>query len=171
LPSSRRRPVIPLLAAAMLVLAGGNGTEEPSIDEMTELVTRLDRLLSFIEWPEGTFSGPESPVVIGVLGEAPFSPEAIARRTVGGRSIRIEPLSASSADGACHVLWVGSGVEPGAWPTAQRTLTVSDREGFVGQGGMVELHSGASPELDLTALGRGGLGAHPHLLDVSRVSR
>jgi len=171
LPSSGRRPVTPLLAAAMLVLAGADGTTEPPADETAELVTRLDRLLSFIEWPEDTFSGPESPLVIGVVGEVPFSPEAIARRSVGGRGIRVERLSEPSAAGTCHVLWIGGGVEPGSWPTAETTLTVSDREGFVGGGGMVELHPGTAPALDLAALRRSGLGAHPHLLDVSRVSR
>jgi hypothetical protein len=171
LPSRRRRPVIALLTVALLVLPGANNPGPSSGDSGDQLVTLLDRMLSFIEWPEGAFPAPDSPIVIGFLGEPPFPPEALARRSVNGRAIRIERLDAPPADGTCHVLWMGGGVDPGTCPSPANTLTVSDRDDFVGHGGMIELRPGVPPGMDLSALGRSGLGAHPQLIDVSTVRR
>jgi hypothetical protein len=72
----------------------------------------LSKFPAYVEWPAGAFSQPESPLVIGVAGAEAIAREldqAIAGRTVAGRTLRVHRIAAGEQpDDCCQILFVGA---------------------------------------------------------------
>lgn len=118
-------------------------------DEYKVKAVFLFHFAQFVEWPEGSFSNADDPLVIGVLGEDPFG--QYLDEVVSGESIKGHPLLVKRFDrlediGACHILFVraeGMGqlrtvlkeLEPRAM------LTVGDNPAFIRAGGMIRFFS------------------------------
>jgi hypothetical protein len=109
------------------------------------------------EWPTNTWAKPDEPVVIGVLGADPFGPaleKILGGKQVLGRPVRLARFQRAADVGVCHVLFV-SAAEAERWPAtkdalaARPVLTVSDRERFCRQGGMVQLVQRADGSIGL----------------------
>jgi hypothetical protein len=114
----------------------------------------LFNFAQFVEWPASAFAGPDTPLVIGVLGQDPFGSyldETVRGETVNGRPFQVRRYRGVDEIGTCHILFVG---RPGADRFAGREgadrlqgvldslrgrsiLTVSDAEGFASRGGMI----------------------------------
>ena len=105
----------------------------------------LFNFAQFVEWPATAFREPQSPLVIGVLGEDPFG--AYLDELVSGEKVTEHPLQVRRyqrvediAD--CHILFIGR-MAPGqlerivAQLKKRSVLTVGDGETFTRQGGMV----------------------------------
>ncbi|HEX8280176.1 MAG TPA: YfiR family protein [Chthoniobacterales bacterium] len=101
----------------------------------------------FIDWPAAAFSGPNEPIVIGVLGDDPFGPlldEAVQGETFRGRAIRIEHYRAVREIGRCHLLFVSQS-ESGrlneilSAVAGRSSVTVGESESFIENGGMIAL--------------------------------
>lgn len=63
----------------------------------------------FIEWPDDAFSGPGSPIFIGILGQDPFGgalENAIRGRKVNGRPLVIEHLESAASARTAHIVFV-----------------------------------------------------------------
>lgn len=63
----------------------------------------------FTDWPTNAFVGPDSPLVIGVLGNDPFGSVldlTIKNEQVKGRKFVVERYSRFSEIGACHILFI-----------------------------------------------------------------
>jgi len=63
----------------------------------------------FTDWPTNAFNGPDSPLVIGVLGADPFGSVldlAIKDEQVKGRKFVVARYSRLSDVGACHILFI-----------------------------------------------------------------
>jgi hypothetical protein len=99
----------------------------------------------FVDWPPRAFAGPESPLVIGILGRDPFG--AYLRNLVQGESVNHHPLAVvgcrTLAEAAgCQVLFI-SRSEAGRLAEVLRglkgrsILTVSDADAFDAAGGMI----------------------------------
>ena len=66
---------------------------------------------SFVEWPAGSFKGPQEPLVIGVLGDDAVAEELeqlAAGRSVEGRPLKLRTLRDGEPPGPVHILFVGS---------------------------------------------------------------
>lgn len=105
----------------------------------------LYKFISYIAWPEDSFTLPDSPVVIGVLGDDLLMAElgeAVAGRSVEGRPVLIRRLREPDSLTGIHVLFVAA-AENTRLPllvraTAnQAVLVVSEAEGALAQGSMI----------------------------------
>ncbi len=108
----------------------------------------LFNFVQFVKWPETSFASADAPFSIGVLGDDPFG--SILDGTVQGeaignhrltvvRSQRIEDLK------ACQLIFVSRSEEDHvgeilAQLGSRPILTVSDLDGFAGQGGDIDLY-------------------------------
>ena len=99
----------------------------------------------FIEWPAGTFSGPDSPLVIGILGDNPFGRSLEALTT--GRATTSRPLTVrtiSSLDDAarCHIVFIAAAERRFAARVVAQAptgvLTVGETDGFADRGGVIQ---------------------------------
>jgi hypothetical protein len=111
----------------------------------------LFNFTQFIEWPEAAFKGPDSPLVIGILGQDPFGDyidQTIRGEVVGNRPLVIKRFAHIGELEDCHILFFGL-------DTRQKTrdalgvvrskpiLTVSDTDGFARMGGTVRFYDDA----------------------------
>ncbi|MEO7415049.1 MAG: YfiR family protein [Opitutaceae bacterium] len=111
----------------------------------------------FVEWPADAFAQPDTPVVIGVLGNDPFGPvidEIVRHETWAGRSITVERFRNVEAARNCQILFVGAS-EAANLPRILRVvrgrpiLTVGDFEGFGLRGGMIRLMKDTAGKIQL----------------------
>jgi hypothetical protein len=100
-------------------------------------------LTRFISWPDGTFSGPQAPLIIGTFPRDPIN-EALDAAVNGERveGHPVETMRIQSLDDLtkCHVVFLSRGsTRPGvlARLANKPILTVSDADGFLELGGHV----------------------------------
>jgi hypothetical protein len=106
----------------------------------------LFNFLQFVEWPADSFAAPDSPIVVGVLGEDPFGQpldQLVQDAAVNGRRIRVRRYEGTEDIDVCHLLFVN--VRNAARTKAaiaslngRAILTVGDADGFLEQGGMIQ---------------------------------
>jgi hypothetical protein len=102
----------------------------------------ISNFAKFIEWPNDSFAGPDSPLVICVEGDGPLESglaATINRAHAGGRSLRAQRFQGSSR---CHILFVGASEQKqlGAIVASvdDRTVTVGEQLQFLHSGGAIE---------------------------------
>ncbi len=98
----------------------------------------------FVDWPADAVAG--DALVVGVLGQDPFGPalEALQRKTVKDRPIRVKRFATLDALERCHILFVSSSekdnlLEILAAISGDSVLTVSEMESFAEVGGIIRL--------------------------------
>lgn len=119
----------------------------------------LYNFATFVEWPERAFSGPEDPIVIGVLGEDPFGPaldEVVAGERVKGRPLVVLRCDTLAQAKACHILFISASERERLATVLRETagrpiLTVGDVPRFVDTGGLVGFSSGPRLQLHINA--------------------
>lgn len=108
----------------------------------------IERLVQFVEWPEGAFGGPKDPFVIAIAGEDPFGRylEDMARtRTLKGRPLLLRHVQPGGPLGVCHLLFI-AGSEYARLPellaaaAGRAVLTIGDGEKFARNGAQVGLY-------------------------------
>lgn len=105
----------------------------------------LFRFIGYVEWPATSFSGADSPYVIGVLHADDIAEEltAIAAgRTVSNRPVIVKRLQANDTFNGLHVLFIGASARgrQAQWLKSlhqQPVLLVTDAEGALAQGSMI----------------------------------
>lgn len=132
-----------LILALFLVSTGLLAAQVPS--EYQIKAAFLMNFTKFIDWPATAFENSSSPLVICILGDDPFGKDIdqlVAGETINGRRLVVQRLHAAPPSKACQVLFVSksekdasaflAGFGPGV-------LTVSDRDRFLQEGGMIAL--------------------------------
>lgn len=122
------------------------GGTEPSIPEYDAKAALVGHLVESVSWPDESFAGPESPLVIGVLGPDPFGARietVLAVAELEGRSVVLERYASLDDLRPCHLLFVTNAVsdqldEITSAVSGLNVLTVGESRGFVRGGGMVE---------------------------------
>jgi hypothetical protein len=69
----------------------------------------LFNFAQFTDWPTNAFDGPDSPLVIGVLGDDPFGAlldDAVRDETVNGRKFVVERYDRIENIKTCHILFI-----------------------------------------------------------------
>lgn len=105
----------------------------------------LYKFAGYIEWPPGAFHLPESPITIGVIGADDMWEELDRLKRappVNNRSIDIRLLKAGDSLNGVHILFIGRQEAPRLRRTleslqAQPVLTVSEVQGGLGEGSMI----------------------------------
>jgi len=68
------------------------------------------KFASYVEWPNGAFAAPDSPLVIGVIGADALSGElehTIIGHTVNGRPLAVRKLKRGNPLTGLHILFIG----------------------------------------------------------------
>lgn len=130
-----------MLASCALLCAAS----PPPFSEYEVKAAMLVNFARFAEWPPAAFSNPKQPLVIGVLGPDPFGPmldEVAREKSIGGRAVVVRRLESWPAAEPVHILFLSKTDKRRMKPllsamSSQPVLTVSDQEGFTGQGGVI----------------------------------
>lgn len=106
----------------------------------------LYKFAGFVEWPEGCFERPDSPLIIAVAGADPLAEQlesAIVGRNANGRPLQVRRLRAGDSLSGTHMLFLGatldksSALELIAATRGQPVLTVTDADERFGLGAMI----------------------------------
>jgi hypothetical protein len=119
--------------------------QEPVTREYQIKAIFLFNFAQFVDWPNEAFPNPESPLVIGILGEDPF--DSYLDETVRGEKVNDHPLVIRryhriNEIGSCHVLFISRSEADKldqviAGLKGRSILTVGDVAGFTLHGGMI----------------------------------
>ena len=99
----------------------------------------------FVEWPFNAFSEPETPLIIGILGEDPFGnylEETVTDEKVNGHLLVIQHYKNIEEAKTCHILFINQAETDKPEQAVinlkgKYILTVSDGNNFIKQGGMI----------------------------------
>jgi hypothetical protein len=176
---SGKRGAALVVAAALLLPALAALAQNPGREYPLKAVF-LYNFCRFIEWPARAFATPDEPLVIAVIGDAPFGPlleETVRGERVRGRTIRIERYRRASEIRRCHILFVAASEtsrtdEILAAVAGQYVVTVGETEAFLDRGGMIALVADQNRIRLLINRGRlraSGLTASSKLLQVAEI--
>ena len=139
----RRGFALPVLLAAVLLLGGlpGAAAQTGSMEYRVK-AAMLFNFTRFMVWPEDG----RSRLRLCVTGDDPFGPAlaGLDGKETRGRELEIRRVQDPSALAHCHMLFIADSAHariPGILARVARdpVVTVSEHEGFVEQGGTVEL--------------------------------
>jgi YfiR/HmsC-like len=138
-----------LLMISVLLLSGGLqlSAETTASPEYQIKAVFLFNFARFVDWPAKAFPTPETPMVIGVLGEDPFGgylDETVRGEKVNGRSLVVQRYRRVNDIKICHVLFISRSETDHlqqilASLNGRSILTVGDADGFASRGGMIQL--------------------------------
>lgn len=105
----------------------------------------LYKFAGFVEWPEGSFNSPDSPLQIGVAGNDHLADQVeqmVAGRTVNGHALTVRRLRRGDSLAGLHILFIGAldRTAQGELLAAARAmplLTVTDSAAAAAQGCMI----------------------------------
>ena len=168
------------IAAAAALAAGAPTRPALAINELARRVKAayLSKLAPFVTWPEASFAGPDSDVVICVVGDAEFGrmvDEAVAGVTRAARRFAVHDVAAGSDGHGCHLLYLGAG---GGRPVrdiiervrGRSVLTVTDEAHDSGARGIIHLvirNERVRFEIDLVQAHENGLVVSSRLLELA----
>jgi len=129
-----------------LPLAGHGQAADSQPTEYQLKAAYLYHFAQFVDWPPAAFPQPNSPLIIGVLGENPFGKDL--PRTVEGKVLSNHPLivqeyhSLAEMTNNCQILFISSSEKkrlPEIFAALKGTsvLTVSEMDHFTENGGMI----------------------------------
>jgi hypothetical protein len=94
----------------MLFCLGLNGARGQNVSHEYPLkAVFLFNFAQFTDWPTNAFDKPDSPLVIGVLGDDPFGAlldDAVRGETVNGRKFVVERYQRIEDIKTCHILFI-----------------------------------------------------------------
>jgi hypothetical protein len=130
-------PAFSRLAAASLTLLlawPGSGLAQSKL-ELAVKAAYLAKFVPFIDWPDGVFANPGSPVNLCVLGGDPFGAalDRAAASTNGGRPLTVRRLASPDLAGSCQILYLAGGSTIPQGLKDRPVVTVTD----AGGGGMI----------------------------------
>lgn len=121
----------------------------PARAQLSEADIKAAYLLNFarfVQWPERSFSAPDAPFRVCVLGENPFNGalQGLNGKAVGTRVIQTTVLRSESDALQCHIVYIGATVEGRVTTTVGRlatlpVLTVASGEEFARRFGIISL--------------------------------
>ena len=167
-------------AAALAIAQAPAAIAQPAPGRASENLVKaafLHKFASFVEWPQGAFERPDSPLRIGVLGSDPLWQELseLARdRDRDGRPVIVTRLKDGDALSGFHILYVKA-------PTARMpevlqrvpdgVLTVADSDGAHPRGSVISFfveEGRVGFGISLDSATRQHLRLNPRLLAVAR---
>lgn len=139
--------ILLLSISVLLGIAGVEATE--TVDEDVLKVAYIFNFVKFTQWPKSAFEDSESKFNLCTIGDNPLSGELtdLENNSVKKRIIRVTHLDKGGEDEilaqGCHLLFIeGEAKELTALLgklTGSPLLIVSEREGFVTNGGVINL--------------------------------
>ena len=173
--------------ALMLLAAGfaapGTAAQTPQPAGVTEYQVKaafLFNFAKFIDWPPQKFPRPDSPLIIGLMGEDPFEGSLdalIQNQTIHKRPLELRRLKAGEDAKPCHILFVSRSeksrlAEILSSVRGASVVTVSDTDQFLEQGGMINFFMESESvkfAINVEAAEQAGLALSSKLLAVARI--
>jgi hypothetical protein len=167
---------ITCLLSAMAFREHAQGLDNSDSSEYLIKAGYIYNFAKLIDWPSKAFPQPDSPIVIGILGEDPFGPimdRIVADKKINGRTIVVKRLKwtkdlKSVKD--CNILFVSSSEKEHfesvlGGMKGLPILTIGDAPGFARRGGIMnfilednkvrfEVNVEAAKDADLTISSR-----------------
>ena len=167
-------------AATLLAATAPVSAQQPAFNEREVQAVFLFNFVHFVEWPAAAFDGPQSPMVICVVGEDPFGSlldDVVKGETVGSRQLIVERTRRADNGRRCHVLFISASEASShdqivAALRGQPTLTVGEAANFAMRGGMIRLlteRNRVRLEVNVMAARAAGLTISSNLLRSARI--
>ena len=147
------RKVVSLIAITCLLSAMALGSHADSLDssDSSEYLIKSGFIYNFaklVQWPTTAFSQPDSPIVIGILGDDPFGAtldRIVADKKINGRALVVRRLKWSrdfKDVKDCNILFVSSSEKEHIDTVVEMMkllpiLTIGDAPGFARRGGIM----------------------------------
>ena len=141
----------------------------------------LFNFAQFVVWPDSAFTGPNDPLVVGILGDDPFDTyldDVVRGEKVNNRPIEVKRYRKVEEAKGCHVLFVSPSesarmdeILAALKPT--KVLTVGESDGFFRNGGMVNFATESGRirlKINLEEVQDAGLSVSSKLLRLADVS-
>jgi hypothetical protein len=137
-----------LVASVFLLLSGLKlSAQTPTSPEYQVKAVFLFNFAQFVDWPPKAFPEAQTPLVIGVLGEDPFSTyldETVRGEKVNDRPLVVQRYRRTGDIKTCHVLFISRSETDRleqilASLRGRNILTVGDTDDFAQRGGMIQL--------------------------------
>ncbi len=133
-----------LLGLAALALGPAARAAGPSVEYQVK-ATFLFNFAQFVDWPPAVYPKPDSPLVIGIVGNDPFGPyldSLVADEKIGGRPIAVRRFKRAEEVVDCEILFISGNQSIEEQKLLEHlrghsVLTVGDSEGFNRSGGII----------------------------------
>ncbi len=136
-----------IILITAFLLAGDMGllAQEPSSRESQVKAVFLFNFTQFVDWPPKTFPEPDSPLIIGILGDDPFGSfleQATTNEKINSHPLIIQHYKTVDEIKKCQILFINISNKDRLDLVfkaleGRSILTVSDSRNFIRQGGMV----------------------------------
>lgn len=144
-------PDLFLTAVILLAIAPLASAQVSQPTEYQLKAAFLFNFAKFIDWPEKSFAGPQSPFTICVIGQDPFGGalDEYLARTIGGRAVQLAhyPSANDLAEARhCQILFISASEKAHFHDVIESlrgnaALLVGDADGFAASGGRLNLRS------------------------------
>jgi hypothetical protein len=141
-----------LLITIVIVILPSVGFEAHAQDSSvsSEYLIKAGFIYNFanlVQWPSNAFAQPDSPIVIGILGEGSFGTildRVLEGKKVNGRAFLVKRLRSVTDLKECHILFVSSSdmthlTEAIHLVKGMPILTIGEIPGFAKRGGIINL--------------------------------
>ncbi len=141
----RRDRYLASLGLVLAIMVAAPLSEGRNLPEPQVKAAFLFNFAAFVNWPDGLFHTPDTPLRYCTLDADAVSrtlEQLIAGETLDGRPLELVRLEKGQRIRGCHILFLGAQANTVSILSAQRersTLTVGDTEDFLKQGGMIAL--------------------------------
>ena len=143
----RRRVAAAGMLIAALLLGYGSGSGHAESSASLEYKVKGAFLLNFArftKWPAEVFAAANSPLTVGIVGDAPFGSaidELVAGESIGERPIVVKRMKPTDDLSQCQVLFIPRSVNAGELLKrlgGTGVLTVGESDGFLETGGVIQ---------------------------------
>lgn len=182
----RRLGILIVALSVSLSWAPGVLAQDRDSSDSSEYLIKAGFIFNFakfVEWPQTTFSQPDSPIVIGILGTDPFGAiidQIVQDKKIGGRGFVVKRLKwgADLKDlKECKILFVGASEKAHIDELVQIVrwlpiLTVGETPGFAERGGVIRFvleDNRVRFEVNVEAARQAGLTISSRLLTLARI--
>jgi hypothetical protein len=132
----------------VMLTASSIASGDAALTEYQVKAAFLVNFAQFIEWPDGTFTAADSPIVVGVLGEDPFGDtleKTFADVSAQGRRLVVRRGSVADDMRSCQLLFVSRSerdrtAEILATMKDLSIVTVSEIPDFARRGGIINFY-------------------------------
>ena len=167
---------IAFLGLAFALCAAAGLARAQAASEAAVKAAFLYKFAGYVEWPPGSFAGPQAPFVIGVHGSPEVAAELerlVPQRSVHNRPIVVRRLPDGQALQGVHLLFMGRGQADGLLREAARqgVLTVGESDRALDQGAMINFVTAEDRvgfEVSVESAERAGLRISSRMLAVAR---
>jgi hypothetical protein len=145
LKNSALTKTVVLLVSLLLIGLVGRAQSPPS--EYQIKAAFIYNFARFVEWPTQSYGAPDSPMIVGLLGENDFGDnlaQIINGKVIKGHPLQFKEFKSLAEATNCQVLFISKS-EQNDFPKiitqlqGNNILTVSDGDNFIGAGGMIDL--------------------------------